>query len=165
MRAVFEEAKTPHKYGVILRGDEGKAVDCPSVFRHADSWFMVYVCMNKVGYETHLARSEDLLKWEPLGKILAFRDSGWDNGKLAAPSRCRTTRGAVRDSATFNNRYWLSYLGGDAKATKPTRSQLEWHQPKSQTKPCVGPLRENLSSPRFSLMCATSRRPRSTAAT
>ena len=42
----------------------------PQRFRHADAWFMVYVCMNKVGYETHLARSDDLLKWQPLGKIL-----------------------------------------------------------------------------------------------
>src|SRR3954468_12657165 len=78
MRAVYEEAKTPHKFGVILRGDDGNAVDCPSVFRHGDAWFMCYVCMNKVGYETHLARSDDLLHWQPLGKILRFRETGWD---------------------------------------------------------------------------------------
>ena len=45
--------------------------------------------MNKVGYETHLVRSDDLLKWEPLGKILSFRESGWDKwqagGTVAAP--------------------------------------------------------------------------------
>ena len=58
---------------------EGAMLDCPSVFRHGDAWFMVYVCMNKVGYETHLARSADLLEWEPLGKILPFRDDGWDD--------------------------------------------------------------------------------------
>src|SRR6476659_6522421 len=78
MRGVYEETKTPFKYGVIMRGEDGNAVDCPSVFRHGDAWFMVYVCMNKVGYETHLARSDDLLKWEPLGKILKFRETGWD---------------------------------------------------------------------------------------
>ena len=39
---------------------------------------MVYVCMNEVGYETHLAQSDDLLKWDPLGKVLSFRSEGWD---------------------------------------------------------------------------------------
>src|SRR4051812_15788547 len=79
MRAVYEETKTPHKFGIVLRGEGGQMVDCPTVFRHAGAWFMAYVCMNKVGYETHLARSTDLLKWEPLGKILTFRDGEvWD---------------------------------------------------------------------------------------
>jgi hypothetical protein len=29
--------------------------------------------LNEVGYETHLASSEDLLAWKSLGKILPFR--------------------------------------------------------------------------------------------
>ena len=36
---------------------------------------MLYVCMNEVGYETHLADSDDLLKWNPLGKVLSFRET------------------------------------------------------------------------------------------
>ena len=76
MQAVFEESKTPHKFGVILHPEEGKMLNCPSVFRHGDAWWMAYVCMNKVGYETHLARSDDLLNWEPRGRILTFGDGG-----------------------------------------------------------------------------------------
>jgi predicted GH43/DUF377 family glycosyl hydrolase len=113
MRAVYEEAKTPFKYGVILRGDEGTMVDCPSVFRHGDAWFMVYVCMNKVGYETHLARSADLLRWEPLGKILPFRDAGWDKWLAGGTIALQDfSWGGPATLNAFNGRYWLSYLGG-----------------------------------------------------
>jgi hypothetical protein len=54
MQQVYEEVKTTYKYGVILRGEKGAAVDCPSVFRKGDRWYMVYICMNKKGYETSL---------------------------------------------------------------------------------------------------------------
>src|SRR5687768_1793832 len=37
MQRVFDEVKTPFKYGIVLRGDEGKAVDCPNVFRFGDA--------------------------------------------------------------------------------------------------------------------------------
>ena len=60
MRQVYEEIKTSFKYGVVIRGENHNPVDCPSVFRAEDKWFMIYVCMNKVGYETHLAVSDDL---------------------------------------------------------------------------------------------------------
>src|SRR4051812_8907152 len=63
MQAVFDEVKTPFKYGIVLKGEEGKLIDCPNVFRRDNAWWMVYVCMNKVGYETHLAKSDDLLHW------------------------------------------------------------------------------------------------------
>ena len=33
MRQVYEEVKTPFKYGVVIRGEDHKPVDCPSVFR------------------------------------------------------------------------------------------------------------------------------------
>jgi len=40
---------------------------------------MMYVAITgKVGYETFLARSEDLLNWDKLGKILSFTQAGWD---------------------------------------------------------------------------------------
>src|SRR5438477_11916080 len=82
MQSIYDEVRTPHKYGIVLRGEGGKIVDCPSVFRFKDSWCMLYVCMNDVGYETHLARSDNLVKWEPLGKVLSFRESGWDKWQV-----------------------------------------------------------------------------------
>lgn len=34
MERIYEQVKTPYKYGVILTGENGANVDCPSVFRH-----------------------------------------------------------------------------------------------------------------------------------
>jgi predicted GH43/DUF377 family glycosyl hydrolase len=129
MRAVYEETKTPHKYGVIVRGDEGKAVDCPNVFRHGDAWYMAYVCMNKVGYETHLARSDDLLHWEPLGKILRFRDDGWDKWQAdGGVALMDYAWGGSNTLQKFNDRYWMSYIGGALQGyeTDPLSIGIAW---------------------------------------
>jgi len=114
LEAVYDEVKTPHKHGVILRGPDGDAVDCPCVFRMKDQWLMMYVCMNKVGYETHLARSDDLLQWQPLGKILSFREGDvWDkwqaDGGMALIDH---TWGGSMAPRTHDDKYWLSYIGG-----------------------------------------------------
>ena len=103
-----------------MRGAEGKAVDCPNVFRHGDAWFMLYVCMNKTGYETHLARSDDLLKWETLGKVLSFRERGWDqwqaDGGVALFDHAWGGSNALQQ---FNGRYWMSYIGGALQGYEP----------------------------------------------
>ena len=52
MEKIYQQVKTPFKFGIVIRGENGNAVDCPSIFRHQQEWYMVYVCMNKVGYET-----------------------------------------------------------------------------------------------------------------
>ena len=138
MRAVYEETKTPFKYGVVLRGEGGNAVDCPSVFRHGDAWFMVYVCMNKVGYETHLARSGDLLKWEPLGKILPFRDTGWDKWQAGGTVALQDHAwGGPATINPFNGRYWLSYLGGELQGyeTDPLSIGLAWTKSPGKPEP------------------------------
>ena len=43
--------------------DTTKMLDCPSVFRHNDSWYMSYIVFDGNGYETWLAESSDLLNW------------------------------------------------------------------------------------------------------
>ena len=91
MRQVYDEVKTPFKYGVVIRGEANQKVDSPSVFRKDGQWYMVYVTITgSVGYETCLARSADLLKWEKLGEILSFRPDGWDS--LAAGRLPRAER-------------------------------------------------------------------------
>ena len=85
MERVYEEVKTPYKYGVIIKGEEGELVDCPNVFRHNGRWYMMFVAnKDKIGYETHLAVSDDLLHWERLGRILSFPEEGWDKWQLDA---------------------------------------------------------------------------------
>jgi predicted GH43/DUF377 family glycosyl hydrolase len=129
MREVYEEAKTPFKYGIVMRGDSGKAVDCPSVFRHGQRWYMVYICMNDVGYETHLACSEDLLTWQTLGKILPFRPNAWDQWQAAGGvALCDPTWNGTQQLEMFDGKYWLSYVGGAKQGyeTDPLAIGMAW---------------------------------------
>ena len=68
LRRIYEEAQTPFKYGVIIRGGNKLMVDNPRVFRHNGKWLMHYISFNELGYQTHLAESSDLLNWTTLGK-------------------------------------------------------------------------------------------------
>lgn len=116
MQHIYDEVKTPYKYGMVLStGKKEEYVDCASIFRMGDKWYMVYVeCFDKVGYETCLAESDDLLTWTPKGKILPFTKSGWDawqaNGGIALYD---TNWEGSNSLSTFQGRYWLSYFGGN----------------------------------------------------
>lgn len=121
MQRVYDEVKTPFKYGVVLRGETGELVDCPNVFRHGGRWFMVYVSnRDRVGYQTCLARSDDLLHWEKLGVVLPFRREGWDawqgDGGLALYD---TRWDGAHELARHEGRYWFSYLGGSQHGYEP----------------------------------------------
>jgi predicted GH43/DUF377 family glycosyl hydrolase len=113
MQSIYEQVKTPYKYGIVIKGEDGKLVDSPNVFAHGNKWYMVYVCMNKVGYETHLAESDDLLHWNTLGRILSFPKTGWDawqvDGSIALYDYI--WGGSYRLQA-YDGKYWMSYIGG-----------------------------------------------------
>lgn len=115
MREIHEQVKTPHKYGVVLPAEPGELLDCPNVFRHDGRWLMVFaVNKDKVGYETHLATSDDLLHWRRLGPILPFAKTGWDAWQAAGGLALYDTRwdDATHELGTHEGRHWLSYLGG-----------------------------------------------------
>ena len=116
MRAVYEEARTPYKYGIVIPAPEGKKVDCPTVFRHGDRWYMVYVQLetDPEGYTTQLAASDDLLHWQAQGTILARGDRDtWDKANAAGGIALVDTQwGGAGTLGTHEGRYWLSYLGG-----------------------------------------------------
>jgi predicted GH43/DUF377 family glycosyl hydrolase len=123
MRRIYDEVKTPCKYGVVLKGEtKDEWVDCPSVFRHEGRWYMVYAAIrDKAGYESYLARSDDLLHWEKLGKILSFRGDGWDawqaDGGIALPDW--RWEGGTHGIGTHDGKYWLSYIGGAKQGYEP----------------------------------------------
>jgi predicted GH43/DUF377 family glycosyl hydrolase len=130
MQQIYDEVKTPFKYGIVLRGGEDELVDCPNVFRFGDKWYMVYVAIkNKIGYETYLAESDDLLAWKPLGKVLAFPKSGWDqwqaDGSIALVD---PTWGGSAALGKFDGKYWMSYFGGEKQGyeTDPLSLGLAW---------------------------------------
>lgn len=118
MRAVYEEIKTPFKYGVVIEPPAGKKVDCPTVYRHGDKWYMVYVQLEDApeeGYTTQLAESDDLLQWRPLGTILPRGESGsWDSANAGGGVALFDTQwnGSNR-LEPWDGRYWMSYLGGN----------------------------------------------------
>ncbi|GMU20672.1 MAG: hypothetical protein AMXMBFR13_07690 [Phycisphaerae bacterium] len=90
---------------------------------------MLYICMNEVGYETHLARSDDLLNWIPLGKVLPFSKQGWDAWQASAGVALQDpTWGGSYALETFAGKYWLSYLGGALQGyeTDPLAIGLAW---------------------------------------
>ena len=131
MRQVYEEVKTPFKYGVVIRGEDHKPVDCPSVFRCDTKWYMIYVCMNRVGYETHLAESDDLLSWRTHGKIMSFRKEGWDAWQAdGGVALCDPTWGGSCELQSYDGKYWMSYIGGALQGyeTDPLAIGMAWTQ-------------------------------------
>ena len=131
MQRIFEQVKTPFKYGVVLKGEStNELVDCPSIFRSDGHWYMMYVAItNKVGYQTFLARSDDLLHWEKLGKILSFSESGWDAWQADGGIALGDYRwDGTHELQTFDGKYWLSYIGGAKHGyeTDPLSIGLAW---------------------------------------
>jgi predicted GH43/DUF377 family glycosyl hydrolase len=129
MHTVYEEVKTPYKYGVVVRGDSGAAVDSPSVFRMRGRWYMLYIVFRGAGYETMLAESDNLLEWRTLGKILARGSGGWDSMQAAGYIALQDTRwGGSNGLERYRGRYWLSYLGGALRGyeTDPLAVGMAW---------------------------------------
>jgi len=122
MQRVYDEVKTPFKYGVILRPEtKDELFDCPSVFRFGGHWYLLYVAMKPgAGYETHLARSDDLLHWTPLGTVLPFSGAGWDQWQGdGGAALVDPTWGGSGELQAFDGRYWMSYLGGAQPGYEP----------------------------------------------
>ena len=71
MQRIYNEVRTPYKYGMVVAPtDNYHKIDCPTVFRVGEKWFMTYVVYNGKGgldgrgYETWMAESDDLLHWK-----------------------------------------------------------------------------------------------------
>jgi predicted GH43/DUF377 family glycosyl hydrolase len=113
MDKIYEEVKTPFKYGIILEQEGDTTCDCPSVFRFNNRWYLVYVSFDGVCYETYLAESNDLLNWKKLGKILEAGNSGWDSLQNAGFIALQDTKwGGSNELLQYDEKYWMSYVGG-----------------------------------------------------
>lgn len=110
MQKIYEEVKTPHKYGLVLVGDDHtKKVDCPTIFRKGNDWYMTYIVFDGQGYETHVAKSADLLHWKKMGAILSFsKDTSlWDANQKAGYNALEDyTWGGSYQLQKWNGRYW-----------------------------------------------------------
>ena len=119
MQAIYNEIKTPYKYGlVIVPKSDSQKVDCPTVFRKGANWYMTYIEFDGRGYQTLLAKSKDLLHWQPAGKILSHsRDTtAWDASQKAGYlSLVNTAWGGGYALQKYKGKSWLSYIGGKEK--------------------------------------------------
>jgi predicted GH43/DUF377 family glycosyl hydrolase len=117
MLEIYNEVKTPYKYGVVLKHpDSTKMIDSPTIFREGNTWYMTYIVFDGQGYETWLAESSDLLSWKSKGKILSFSDSTWDmNQKAGYMSLVDCNWGGSYSVEKYHDKYWISYLGGNTK--------------------------------------------------
>lgn len=114
MEKVYEEIKTPYKYGLVLVPEsKHKMVDSPSVFRVGDKWYMIYIVFDGQGYETLLATSENLLDWTSQGTLMSFTENTWDaNQKAGYIALQDHTWGGEYAVSKYDGKYWMSYLGG-----------------------------------------------------
>lgn len=118
MQSVYEEVKTPYKYGLVMvPPTPDKKMDCPSVFRQDSLWYMTYLVFDGRGYETWLASSADLLDWQTLGCIMSFSDStAWDyNQKAGYVALEDYTWGGSYAWQAYEGKHWMSYFGGNKR--------------------------------------------------
>lgn len=119
MQQVYNEVKTPYKYGMVIAPDDNsKKADCPSVFKKGNKWYMTYIIFNGRGYETWLADSKDLLHWTTKGRIMSFLpdSTGWDANQSAGYIALEDYKwGGSYQLQKYQDKYWLSYFGGKEK--------------------------------------------------
>lgn len=130
MQSVYDELATPHKVGRLLTPAEGEYYDCPNVFRHDGRWLMVFVSTkDKVGYETRLAESDDLVNWRVTGTLLGFRPEGWDRWQTDGSIALMDPQwGGTYELRTHDDKYWMSYFGGHKQGyeTDPLAIGMAW---------------------------------------
>jgi predicted GH43/DUF377 family glycosyl hydrolase len=116
MHSIYDEIKTPYKYGlVVVPAHNSKKVDCPSVFRKGDRWYMTYLEFDGRGYETWLATSDDLLHWKTAGRLMSFSNDTtvWDADQKAGYVALQDHQwDGSYELQKFNGKYWMSYIGG-----------------------------------------------------
>lgn len=119
MQKIYEEVKTPFKYGLVMVPvNNSKKMDSPSVFRKGNLWYMSYIIYDGRGYETWLAKSENLLDWEKIGCIMSFSDDTtlWDCNQRAGYIQLQDYKwGGSYDLQKYNGKYWMTYVGGKVR--------------------------------------------------
>ena len=132
MQRIYNEVRTPYKYGMVVAPtDNYHKIDCPTVFRVGDKWLMTYVVYNGKdgldgrGYETWLASSDDLLHWNTEGRILSYKEDGWDmNQRGGFPALIDWTWAGSYGISKFKKNYWLTYIGGHGTGYEAVREPL-----------------------------------------
>ena len=132
MQRIYDEVRTPYKYGMVVAPtDNYHKTDCPTVFQQDGKWLMTYVVYNGKegldgrGYETWMAESDDLLHWQTKGRLLSYKDKGWDmNQRGGFPALIDWTWGGSYGIAKYKKNYWMTYIGGHGTGYEAVREPL-----------------------------------------
>ena len=132
MQRIYQEVRTPYKYGMVVAPtDNYHKIDCPTVFQQDGKWYMTYVVYNGKegldgrGYETWLAESDDLLHWQTKGRLLSYKDEGWDmNQRGGFPALIDWTWGGSYNITKYKKNYWMTYIGGHGTGYEAVREPL-----------------------------------------
>ncbi|MFT5725055.1 MAG: putative GH43/DUF377 family glycosyl hydrolase [Bacteroidia bacterium] len=127
MFSVYEEIKTPHKYGmVMIHEDTSSMIDCATIFRRDSTWFMTYLVYDGKGYETWLAKSDNLLDWVSLGTLLPYttKESKEWNQSAGYPALIDYEWGGSYEIEPFNGKYWMSYFGSNSEGYERGRLSI-----------------------------------------
>lgn len=136
-----------YKYGKpVLTGSgvEGaynsNAVDCPNVFTHNGTFYMMHIGFDGAGYQTALAQSDDLIHWNTKGVILPRGGNmAWDSvGMAGASILMEKDLYGGNHLKKWNGKYWIlyhaypseGYEAGAAEmglAWSEDEELLEWH--------------------------------------
>jgi hypothetical protein len=133
MQAVYDEVKTPYKYGLVVAPtDNHHKIDCPTVFRKDGKWWMTYVIYNGSdgldgrGYTTHLSVSDDLLHWRYVGCLLDYGSEGWDmNQRGGFPALVDWSWGGSYELGSYKGKHYMTYIGGHGTGYEAVREPLE----------------------------------------
>ena len=154
MQQIYNAVKTPFKYGIVLQGaTTNEYLDCPSVFQNGKHWYLMYVAItNKIGYQTYLASSDDLLHWKKLGRILSFtKTNQWDAWQEdGGASLVDYHWEGTHELEKFNGRYWLSYIGGARQGyeTDPLSTGVAWTKNPTRAKEWTRPPENPVLTPK-----------------
>lgn len=124
MQDIYQKIATPKKIGAVMKWTDD-FTDSPTVFQKDGAFYMYYVAISKdcskSGYETHLAKSEDLIHWTDCGTIFRRNDlNRWDSKQCAGYAAFVDTdyEGESQIHAV-NGRYYISYLAGNSDGYEP----------------------------------------------
>lgn len=114
MQEIYEQVKTPYKYGAVLKR-KGYYYDSPIVFKHNDKFFLSCVEIDmecKTGYRTKLFSSKDLLQWENVGYILT-ENNGWDSAQTGGYAQfIDNAFEGTNEIQKIGGKYLFAYIGG-----------------------------------------------------
>ena len=111
--------RTPYKYGQLVLGPsrvagsfDEKSVDDPFVFFHDGKFQMLYIAFDGIGYQTGLARSNDLIHWERVACV-ARRDPNSRYTKYNVALACLLRDDTVEIVSVVDDDGYWDLLGND----------------------------------------------------